>query len=504
MLTMLLGYGAPMALIAWLGRRLILAAYLTGVATFGGGTLGGFLSGSLCRALTTDDSGGRPQLADAICRAFLSFGAICLTTAVVVCLVVVVAAWRRSRSDRASSSEGAWPQGGRRASPAEVRRDVGAWLVVLAVILIATIVTTWMAGSPAVRFVVQNFTRFSRGLDGVVLMPPGFVLGATGTLLLSQLGLLLLLWARSPLFPRVYVLVAVAHLGLVVCNRAMVDAVRGISSLAGAELPILQVVETIVAAAAKDLIWPLTAHIAGLPLLMLEQMRALFSPQAPPFSRRDGGAGEKMRQHRAPAGATGLFETPAAASIRGGGPSATTDLAGLGTRFSVRAVFMAWPVAGRLRVEDLAHGRTLTATVAAFRPWPTIEVWREGRERTRIVTIESRHLFGLGNAFHVSDGVSGELLAAVKKPFAADWLVHDAAGDLAALVTRTSAGLGTATYVATAAERHVASFAWSNVLRPSLEIDLSIDLSIDADRALDRRLGVALGVLLFVNLSFGA
>jgi hypothetical protein len=489
-----------MALIAWLGRRLILAAYLTGIATFGGGTLGGFLSGSLCRALTTDDRGGWPQLADTICGAFLGFGAICLTTAVVVCLVVVVAAWRRSRSDRASSSEGAWPQYGRGASPADVRRDVGAWLVVLAVILIATVVTTWMAGSPAVRFVVQNFARFSRGLDGVVLMPPGFVLGATGTLLLSQLGLLLLLWARSPLFPRVYVPVAVAHLGLVVCNRAMVDAVHSISSPAGAELPILQVVETIVAAAATGLIWPLTAHIAGLPLLMLEQVQALFSPQAPPFLRRDGEAGEKMRQHGAPAGATGLFGTPAAASIRRGGPSAATDLAELGTRFSVRSVFIAWPVAGRLRVEDLAHGRKLTATVAAFRPWPTIEVWLERRERTRIVTIESRHLFGLGNAFDVSDGVSGALLAAVKKPFAADWLVHDAAGDLAALLTRTSTGLGTATYVATTAERPVASFAWSNVLRPSLEIDLSID----ADRALDRRLGVALGILLFVNLSFGA
>lgn len=197
-----------------------------------------------------------------------------------------------------------------------------------------------------------------------------------------------------------------------------------------------------------------------------------------------------MGQHRA----------PAAASIRGRGPSAPADLAELGTRFSVRAVFMAWPVAGRLRLEDVDHARTLTATVSAFRPWPTIEVWLERRERTRIVTIESRHLLGLGNAFDVSDGVTGEILAGVEKPFAADWLVHDAAGDLAAAVTRASTGLGTATYVAMAAERPVASFAWSNVLRPSLEIDLSKD----ADRWLDRRLGVALGVLLFVNLSFRA
>lgn len=489
-----------MAFSDWLGRRLILVACLTGVATFAGGTLGGFLSGWLCQALSTDDSGGRPQLADAICGSFLGFGAVCLATAVVVCLAVVAAAWRRSRSDRASSSEGASPEEGRRASPAEVRPVVGAWLVVLAVILIATIVMTWVAGSPAIRFLVQNFMRFSQGLDGVVLMPPGFVLGATGTLLLSQLGLLLLLRARSPLFPRVYVVVAVAHLGLIVCSRAMADAVRSISFPAGAELPILQVLETITAATAKDLIWPLITHAAGLPLPLLEQARALFSPQAPPFSRRGGVAGEKMGQYRAPAAAAGLFETPAAASIRRRGPSAPADLAELGARFSVRSVFMAWPVAGRLRVEDVDHPRTLTATVATCRPWPTIEVWLERPERTRIVTIESRHLFGLGNAFAVSDSVTGALLAAVKKPFAADWLVHDAAGDLAAVVTRASAGLGTATYVAMAAERPVASFAWSNVLRPSLEIDLSRD----ADRWLDRRLGVALGVLLFVNLSFRA
>jgi len=152
----------------------------------------------------------------------------------VVCLVVVVAAWPRSSNGASLSNS-------------------GAWLSVLAVILIATIVTTWMAGSPAVRFLAQNFVRFSHGLDGVVLMPPGFVLGATATLLSSQLGLLLLLWARGPLFPRAYV-VAVVHLGLIVCNRALVEAVRSISSPAGAELPILQVVETIVAGTATDLI----------------------------------------------------------------------------------------------------------------------------------------------------------------------------------------------------------------------------------------------------------
>jgi len=174
------------------------------------------------------------------------------------------------------------------------------------------------------------------------------------------------------------------------------------------------------------------------------------------------------------------------------------DLLELGTRFSVRSVFMAWPAAGRFTLEDVDRARTLTATVIAFRPWPAIEVSREGPEGARVVRIDSRNFLGPGNAFDVRDGVTGELLATVKKPFAADWLVHDPTGDLAAVVTRTSTGLGMATYVALIAARPVASFTWSNVLRPSLEIDLSKD----AEGWLDRRLGIALGVLVFVNLSF--
>ena len=89
--------------------------------------------------------------------------------------------------------------------------------------------------------------------------------------------------------------------------------------------------------------------------------------------------------------------------------------------------------------------------------------------------IDSRHPLGLGNAFDVRDGPTGALLATVKKPFAADWLVHATTGDLASVVTPTSTGLGMATYVAMIADRPVASFTWSNVLRPSLEIDLSRD-----------------------------
>jgi len=177
-----------MSFIAWLGERFVFAARMAGVAVFAGGALGGFLSASVCRAFRSTESGDLPPLANAICGSFLGFGTVCLETAVAVGLFVAVTAWRRSRSDPESSFEDAWPEEGRRAGPADVQPAHGAWLLVPAFILIATVVTTWLAGSPAVRFLVQNFTPLSQGLDGLVLMPPGFMLGAVGTLLLAELG----------------------------------------------------------------------------------------------------------------------------------------------------------------------------------------------------------------------------------------------------------------------------------------------------------------------------
>ena len=106
-----------MAFIAWLGRRFVLVAYFTGVATFAGGTLGGFLSGSLCRAFTTSDGGERPQLAEAICGSFLRFGSVCLMTAVAIGLVLAWMAWRRSRSDRSQGHPVGRPTRSPRSTP---------------------------------------------------------------------------------------------------------------------------------------------------------------------------------------------------------------------------------------------------------------------------------------------------------------------------------------------------------------------------------------------------
>jgi hypothetical protein len=163
-----------MTFIAWLGRRFVLVAYFTGVATFAGGTLGGFLSGSLCRAFTTSDGGERPQLAEAICGSFLRFGSVCLMTAVAIGLVLAWMAWRRSRSDSETHFTPVARSGapGRERAPARARRP---GLLSCAPFILIVDCRHHLGGPlPALGSLAQNVPVLSQGLDSIVLMPPGF------------------------------------------------------------------------------------------------------------------------------------------------------------------------------------------------------------------------------------------------------------------------------------------------------------------------------------------
>jgi hypothetical protein len=169
----------------------------------------------------------------------------------------------------------------------------------------------------------------------------------------------------------------------------------------------------------------------------------------------------------------------------------------LGTRYRLRASFLAWPLVGRISIAGEDTGRTLTASITP--PWPVIAVWSDARkERVPIVTMESRRPFGLGNTFDVRDGLARELLATVRKPFAGEWLVYRPSGDLLAVIARERSGFGTAEFVVRMDGCPMGSFMWSNVIRPALEVDLSADTA----QQLDRRLGIALGILVFANMSF--
>lgn len=471
-----------MSVMAWVGERFVLVACMAGVATFASGALGGFLSAFACRALTATEDGSRPRLAETMCESFLALGSVCLATAVAVGLLTAVDARRgRSRPDRA------WVPAERQ----RVRSADGAWLLIPTIILTTTIITAWLAVSPVVGFLMQHFPR-SQGLAGVILMPPGFMLGAIGALVVADLGMLLLLWARSPVFPPTYVYVAIAHLGLVVCSRAVLNAVRSVSVPAGSELPMLQAVEAIVATSAQGLTWSLAARAAGLPLLLPARTRAIFRTRPP-----------AARLSPRPSPISGpLVEATRPAGVPSPGPSiqsATDASRMLGRTYGLRASFLAWPLVGAITIEDMENAKTLAARLVPMSPWPTIQVCLEtSKDRVPIVAMQSRHLLGLRNEFDVRDGLTHAPLATVKKPFAGEWLVYNPAGDLMAIITRTHSGLGTAQFIIRMSEHPVASFTWANVLRPALEIDLSAD----TERRLDRRLGVALGVIVFVNMSF--
>ena len=473
-----LGWGP---FLVWLGRRAILAACLAGAGTFAGGTLGGVLSASVCVAMS---SGGGESLSDAgaICDSLFRFGATCLIAAAGVGLAFAIAAWRRSRSNAFDS----WEEEG------VSEADGQPLLWVSGFILAATLVVTWLAGSPALDLLALTLSPSSWTFDGVLLMPPGFTAGTMATLLAAEAGLLILLCARSPLLPRTYALVAVAHLALVVCQRSLLGMVRTALDAFGADTPMLHTVETVVAAGTQGLTWSLAAHAAGLPLLMLPQVRSLFRPPppAPARSRRPVSIVTAQPDCNGAAPAQAAWLQP----LNEAGVA-------LGTKYVLRSTFLAWPLLGTLRIDGVDEDASLTARLVPLSSRPSVQVWLESPGRQiPIVTMDSLHLFGLGNTFDVLDGGTRERLAIVCKPFAGDWQVYDEAADLAAIVARDRAGLGTATYVARADEATAGVFTWSNVMRPGLEIDLSGDV----DRPLDRRLGLALGVLIFINLSFRA
>jgi len=243
----------------------------------------------------------------------------------------------------------------------------------------------------------------------------------------------------------------------------------------------LQVVETIVAAGAQGLTWSLTAHTAGLPLLILEQVRALFRPLRP-------AAWVRPRPSRAPAPSVEP-PTPAAVPLQAMQFRTATDAGPmLGTKYFLRATFLAWPFAGRVRIDDMEEARTLTASLIPLGPWPVIQLWLETRnEHVRIVTMESRHLFGLGNEFDVLDGLTREPLAVVRKPFAGDWLVYSPTGDLAAVVAKDHSGLGAAEFVVRVGGRPVASFTWS--MPRARSADAAAEATVSAPVRRRRRMG---------------
>ncbi len=473
-----------MSLTPWLARRLWRLACTAGGAILVAGTIGGLAPGLFCVKFAASATGAPQLSADTVCRNLLRFGTTSLLTGLAIAVFL-------------AASRG-WPRPVPAAEPTTVLKPVtdderraSGWLLLLAPALIALPVGTVLAAIPALGFVGRHFERLSHSLDGLLLMAPLFGLTATATLVVGELAVLLLFLARQPLFPRAYIVVAMAHLGFLLGLHNALEGTRLVTALAGSQFPSLQQHEATMAALVRHLSWLLGAQGIAIPLVLLPgAVRTTFARRLPgsPYSQP-------------------LPVIPAAMAPRQPEPSAVslqTGAAGVGPfhggKYFVRATYLSWPLAGVLKVTELASGRTFTARIVPLQLRPTIEVYSERRARTQILEIKSRGILAMGAWFDILDGATHEPIGAVKKKFASDWLIHDRQSQPIGAVTQRRVSLGFGEYVAYLGQHPVASFSWSNLLKPAL----GIDLSGDNQQLLDRRLGIALGVLLFMHRSFGS
>ncbi len=473
-----------MSFTTWLACRLWCLACTAGGAILVAGTIAGLAAGLFCVKFVAAATGAPQLSADAVCRNLLRFGTTSLLTGLAIAVFLAVS---RGWSRPVPSAE---PTTMPRPVPDNERRASG-WLLLLASALIALPVGTVRAAIPALGFVEQHFERLSQSLDGMLLMAPLFGLTTTATLFVGELAVLLLFLARHPLFPRAYIVLAMAHLGFLLGLHNALEGTRLITTLAGSQFPILQQHEVTMAAVVRNLSWLLGAHGIAIPLVLLPgAVRTTFANRLP---------GSPYGQP--------LPVIPAATAPRQPERSAMsvqTGAAGVGpfqgAKYFVRATYLSWPLAGVLKVNDLDSGRTFTARIVPLQLRPTIEVYSERREKTQLLKIKSQGVLAMGAWFDILDGATHETVGAVKKKFASDWLIHDRQRQPIGVVTQSRASLGFGEYVAYIGQHPVASFTWSNVLKPAL----GIDLSGDNPQLLDRRLGIALGVLLFVNRSFAS
>jgi hypothetical protein len=97
-------------------------------------------------------------------------------------------------------------------------------------------------------------------------MAPLYELAAMATLFVGELALLLLFFAGHPLFPRAYILLAMAHLGFLLCMHNALGVTRLVTAPAGSQFPILQQHEETMAAVVRNLSWLFAEHVIAIPI----------------------------------------------------------------------------------------------------------------------------------------------------------------------------------------------------------------------------------------------
>lgn len=451
-----------MTLTSYLARRLCWTAIGITGAFLLGGALAGFGAGFICLEFQGSVLGGEYPSTRALCNQVLTFGFICALTAVAVCVaLVLLRTWPR----QVPSAPGPLHPGDSRP-------------ITLGVLLVILPPGTAVAVRPAFDFVRQNFDRMSTSVDGLLLMAPMLDVTAAATLLVGGVAVLLLFVAGDHLFPRGLIVLALIHLGLLMCCITAAEITRAATTFAAEAIPILQQHDDVVQASARNLAWLVPVYAMAIPLLLVAAKdRATVTPSDA------GGAARPAQPLRRLANRSerrqDLFQSP---------------------YYSLRARYLMWPFGGLIYIDDLDTARSFRAQVVPLQLKKTIVVYSSGSNATPILTLEARQILPIGARYNIVDSGTKERIAAVGDRMGGTWSIHDDRDQHVGDMTRRALSLGSATFAVDLGSESSVTLRWSSTPRPTV----ALDCSRDPDQLVDRRVAISLALLLFIKESSGS
>jgi len=469
----------------WFGYKLIgIALALVGSFLVPGAVAGlGF--GSICaRSVESEGTalGEWFQTSAAVCKAISGFGMACALT-----LVAIVLTWALSRGwPRPLSSESTTDDPAHEQSAIVLALGLGLGAIPLLVVVGAL---------PAITFVIRNLHLLSQQMDGIVLMVPTLQLTIAAGSVVGGIGLFLLFVAKDRLFPRTFLVSLPAQIGLLIASYQVLAATRLVTVPVAQEIPMAVDHAAATASVVRGLGWAFAAYAIMAPFVLLSRaVRARCADRSIDLLAHD----RVVTSPPAPARSSMRTEVAGSEPARGfGQPMAAGEGPLTSSRFHVQATYVGGFFGARLPIRDLDSGRALVGQVVALRLRSLMQVFPHRQPQREIFRIAARRVLSLGGPYDVFDSAHNELLAVIRKRLAGDWEIHDAQDQLIGVVALGAWGMGHASHRVLIGPNEVGTLHWSNIIRPTLEIDYSMDV----DQLLDRRVGLALGVLLFLNRS---
>ncbi len=469
-----------MHLVRWIAHRLIGLALTTTGAVLVAGIASGLGIGFFCmQGIGPENAAPSSEpfpSVDTVCRALLKFGLTCVVTA-----IAMLVAWVASRALKS----GAGTSSATTTAPDDGSAEQGGAVAAVGLALTVLPITVILGARPAISFIDRNRELWSGQLDGILLMVPMFELVIMATCLVAGIGLLLLFATRDRMFPRAYAVLVTAQLGLLVTSHQALAVTRSVTAFLEGQVPVVDDHVAAVESTNRHLSWALAAYAALLPVALLSpSVRRRFAARSFASTAMDVPPSHEPPAADPPARIRPMAEPGQDVSLQS-------------SRYFVHATYLAAPFGGRLKLQDLDLNRGYVAQVAPLSLRTTVQVHRDRSGSPDVLRIEARQALSFGGLYDVFDAPSREKIGVIRWRFAADWLLYDPLDREIGLLTASGWSLGQGAFQARIGPHEVGTLSWSNVLRPTLELDYSMD----ADQRLDRRLGVALGILLFLERS---